>query len=244
MINKKHIRILLCSLAITAAIPLSACQTTSTQPKSTIDSVLERAENAASDAGHTQESLALLERLYKRNSDDPKIALKYAKALREAGHLNRANMVITPFAGEEAEPDASAKTEYASIQAALGNYLSAEEYSRQAILLNTQSSQAYHILGISLDAQGHHKQAEVAFRKAIDLWEGDPGPILNNLGLNLAAQGFLDEAVDTLRKAVAISPERTEIERNLRIVSVLQEQAPASRRHNAPLPVRKPQTQD
>ena len=89
--------------------------------------------------------------------------------------------------------------------------------------MDDKSYTAYHMLGIALDAQGEHQPAEDAFRKGLEFWQGDPAPILNNLGLNLAAQGFLDEAAEVLRKALATSPNREEIERNLRIVSALRE---------------------
>jgi outer membrane biosynthesis protein TonB len=48
---------------------------------------------------------------------------------------------------------------------------------------------------------------------------------MNNLALNLASQNKLDQAIDMLKKAKEISPGRVEIERNLRIVSTLQEGA-------------------
>lgn len=61
------------------------------------------------------------------------------------------------------------------------------------------------------------------------------------MGLNLAAQGFLDEAIETLRKALDTAPNRTEIERNLRIVSALQYQPPSDGARLVPKPPRKPE---
>jgi Flp pilus assembly protein TadD len=80
-------------------------------------------------------------------------------------------------------------------------------------------------MGTALDAQGRHQDAEVAFREGVDNWQGDPAPILNNLALNLASQGRLEQSLEILRKAKKISPHRIEIERNLRIISTLQETA-------------------
>lgn len=215
------------SSALISLGALTACETTQSQMTEAdrdakISSVLERAAGNAAATGQTEESLALMERVYKRDSGNQETALKYARSLREAGQLNRAALVLEPVAQDEDNPNAEAKIEYASIQAAIGNYALSEEFSRQAVLLQPESGKAYHLLGIALDAQGYHEQAEAAFRKGLDSWEGDPGPILNNLGLNLASQGFLDEAIDVLRKAKAASPDRVEIERNLRIVSALQ----------------------
>lgn len=223
---------------------LTACQTTgagTTSDRSAkIDSILERAAQRSTENGRTGETLSLLERLYNRDPADPSIALRYGSALREAGYPTRAALVIEPLARDEKAENTAAKMEYAAIAAATGDYLTSEDFARQAVVLEPESGRAYHLLGIALDAQGHHKQAEVAFRKALDLWEGNPGTVLNNLGLNLASQGFLDEALDVLRKAQAAAPNRTEIERNLRIVSALQAPMPEGDWAQPPIPARKP----
>lgn len=226
------------------ALPLAACQTThDTQRVGEVDAALARAAADASAQGNARQSLALLEKIYKRDSSNVDSAANYARALREEGRLNRAVLVLTPFVTDESKMHAGACTEFANVQAALGNYAEAESHARRAVLEAPESAQGYHVLGIALDAQGHHQQAETAFRKALEYWTGDPAPVLNNLGLNLATQGFLDEAVDTLRKAAAVSPGRTEIERNLRIVAALQEQPPkpgSLSGQRAPVPAHKP----
>ncbi len=237
-------KLLTTSLLLTAAVSLAACQTT-TAPgqydrEAKINAVMERAAANAKDRGQSEQNIVILEQLYKRNSSSPDAAMKYAHALRGEGYLNRAALVLKPFANDPDIKDASPVIEYASILAAMGSYSEAEAMARKAVLLNPTSGKAYHVLGISLDAQGHHPQAQVAFEKGLDYWEGDPSPILNNMGLNLAAQGFLDEAIDTLRKALSTAPNRNEIERNLRIVSALQYQPPVSGTRLVPAPPRKP----
>ncbi len=243
--TKKPVGLLLLATAVVSLGGLTACQTTGTtgarqDRNAQIDAVLERAADQAEESGKAGESLALLERMYRRKGNDAAVALKYGRALREAGELQRAAVVMEPLARNEKDQNAEAKIEYASIQMALGNYMTAEDFARQAVLLTPEAGQAYHLLGIALDAQGHHEQAETAFRKGLDNWSGDPGPILNNLGLNLASQGFLDEAIDVLRKAQASSPDRMEIERNLRIVKALQVQPPQDGWIIVPKPGHKP----
>jgi len=232
------------------ALSLTACQTAQEQEYSShtdrINAILEREVNNAQLSGNTAGSLALLERVYKRNSNDPETALKYARALRHANRLQRASVVLTPFARDEMLDNIDTKIEYAAIQAAMGNYGVAENSARQAVSITPENSRAQHVLGIALDAQGLHEEAEDAFRMALDFWEGDPTPVMNNLGLNLAAQGFLDEALNILRKASAAAPNRPEIERNLRIVTALLSGIPSNRRERrmydavAPMPDRKP----
>jgi len=216
-------KLTLMALLAGSSLILASCQTsgTATTATSQVDQALERAANESRSNG--QESLPLLEKMYKRNPDDTDIAVRYSRALREANRLSRASIVIAPFARNERKPSAPAKTEFAAIQVALGNYEVAQEFASKAVAMDAGNYQAYHILGIALDAQGEHKPAEAAFRQGLDIWQGNPTPILNNLGLNLASQGFLDEAAEVLRKALETSPNRTEVERNLRIVSALRE---------------------
>lgn len=218
------VKFTLMALLASTSLMLAACQTSGTaSPKtSQVDQALERAANETSKSSG-QESLPLLEKLYKRNPDDANLAARYSRALRNANRLNRASIVIAPFARNERKPSAPAKTEFAAVQTALGNYEVAQEFASKAVAMDAGNYEAYHILGIALDAQGEHKPAEAAFRQGLEIWQGDPTPILNNLGLNLASQGFLDEAAEVLRKALETSPNRDEVERNLRIVSALRE---------------------
>lgn len=206
-----------------SALALSACSTTGTATGTSgqVDKAIERAADQSRSGG--QESLALLEKLYKRNPDDASIAVRYSRALRDANRLTRASIIIAPFAKNERKPNAAAKTEFAAVQVGLGNYAVAQEFASKAVAMDESNYLGYHILGIALDAQSEHKPAENAFRKALEIWQGDPTPVLNNLGLNLASQGFLDEAAEVLRRALETSPDRTEVERNLRIVSALRE---------------------
>ncbi len=224
------VRLLLNTLMVSTALMLAACQTTGSTGagsvnanKDPIDAALQRAASEGSTVS-APESLASIERLYKQDSTNPDLAVRYARALRDNGRMTRAAMVLNPLIENPKTKTTAVITEYAAVQASMGNYEIAEKNARAAIMQDANSAQAYHILGIALDAQGFSKQAEVAFRKALDNWSGDPSPVLNNLGLNLAAQGFLDESISTLRRAAALSPNKMEIERNLRIVQALQVQ--------------------
>jgi Flp pilus assembly protein TadD len=227
------------TLTISTSLMLAACQTTGTTPSpgenAAIDSALERAAASSYAQGEKGQSLGYLEKIYARNSQDPAAAVNYASALREAEYYNQASLVLSPFANNPKSP-AAAKTEFSAIQLALGNNKSAEQYAQKAVIQDPADFKAYHYLGIALDAQGMHKEAERAFRKALDMWQGDPIPVMNNLALNLASQEYLEEAIVILEKAKSIAPDRIEVERNLRIVRTLLQSA----RH-APKPGIKPE---
>jgi Flp pilus assembly protein TadD len=233
------------ALMVSAALslPLGGCASTDDEGShaAKIDSALEHAANEASAKGDSQETLALLERIYKRDPANAGNALKYAAALQDAGRSNRSVMVLSPFIQNgKADKNAPLLVEYASVEASVGNYDTAAENARKATLADPKDGPAWHILGIALDAKGSHPEAEDAFRKALQNWQGDSSPVLNNLGLNLASQGFIDEAVDTLKEAVAMAPDRPEIERNLRIVMALQAQPGTHENKRVPTPPRKP----
>jgi Flp pilus assembly protein TadD len=236
-----------------SALALSACGTTgsaqssaSARPAGSVDSAIEKALDQAEAAGDTQQTIALMEQVYQRNQSNPVVAVRFARALREDEQLNKARLVLMPFVdGDKA--DSEAITELSMVHLGLGQYKESEQFARQAITMDENSGRAYLALGTALDAQNYHEQAEVAFRRGLDHWKGDPAPILNNLALNLASQGHLEEALGVLEKARKLSPRRMEIERNFRIISTLQETAipettPAAggKPAEAPSPSRKP----
>jgi Flp pilus assembly protein TadD len=231
-------KILKTALSFSALTLLAACaggeapEVDATNAK--LDSAIERAEEQTSMETKTP-SLSTAEKAYNKDSKDPVNAVHYAAALREAGYANRASAILTPFA-DSAKSAPGVKTEFAAIQLALGNNESAEKYAQKAVIQDPNDAKAFHYLGIALDAQGKHPEAERAFRKGLDMWKGDPTPIMNNLALNLSAQGFLDEAVEILQRAKELSPGRVEIERNLRIVTALRQ----SGNPTTPKPVKKP----
>lgn len=213
---------------------LSGCETTNTGASSTSDQNMNVAENddvvdqvlarssASSSFDRRTESLLVVERAYKRNPNDMTTTINYARALRQEGLAKRAILILKPHLSENPE-HAGALTEFAAANLALGRYQDAEGAARRAVVEDPEMHRAYHALGVALDAQGFHKQAEVAFRRGLEHWEGDPVPILNNLALSLAAQGYLDESLSILRRASASAPNRREIERNLRIITALHE---------------------
>lgn len=240
-IDRKPLLALVTGISILA---LSACETAQSvdahEREQRINAAIARANTAPRMASPAQ-ALPSAEAAYKRDSSNPDNAYLYAQTLREEGRVQRASMILTPFVERDQHNNAPLIAEYAAIQAAMGNYSDAERYARRAVEIDPEYGQGYHILGTALEAQGHHEQAGVAFRRGLERWQGDPTPILNNLGLNLASQGFIDEAVETLRRAADLSPERREIQRNLRIVSALQDQNPRRDVPSTPAPSRKPE---
>lgn len=225
-------------LSLGACCVLAACSSTSADHEMTagkIDTAIQRASDKIQEKNANVPSMGAVEKMYNKDPKNPENAIKYAAALREADYANRASVILSPFANDAKAP-AAAKTEFAAIQLSLGNSETAERFAKKATAQDPGDFKAFHYLGIALDAQGKHPEAEQAFRKGLDLWQGDPTPIMNNLALNLSTQGFLDEAIEILEKAKAVAPNRPEIERNLRIVKTLRQ----SENPTTPKPRKKP----
>lgn len=227
-----------------AALTLNACAG-GAQPVSQADkgsmydakitAALNRAADQASREGKSSGSLALLERAYKRDPQNVETAVKFARALRENGEAQKAMIVLQPVADGKATPDAL--TEFATLNLNAGKSAVAERYARKAVAQDAGAFRAWQILGIALDTQGKYKPAEEAFRKALDLWQGDPIPVMNNLALNLTNQERLPEALEIMERAKEAAPDRMEVERNLRIIRTLNESADG---RPAPKPGEKP----
>lgn len=214
-----------------AASALSACSTTAPiqtdvnpqgERQEKIESAIDKVTEQAAQKGSLPAKLVSIEKQYQRDSENPAKALRYAQALRHAGYLNRAALVLEPFA-KDTPPAPGVNTEFSMIELGQGNHDAAERYAQQAVLQDPFDHLAYQNLGIALDAKEMHPEAERAFRKGLEHWQGDPTTIMNNLALNLATQGFIDEAIQILERAKKISPDRIELERNLRIVRTLNE---------------------
>ncbi|MEZ0226491.1 MAG: tetratricopeptide repeat protein [Alphaproteobacteria bacterium] len=199
----------------------------------------QRLSTAAVDAiaaGKTEEAVALHAKLYKQHPRDRGIALAYAQLLRKTGKPAEAVKVLTPFASFNSlsndssqvtiyTSDAVVLNELAAAHIASGNFGAAEKLLGR--VLDDKGAAPLHadadsLMGIVLDARGDHLAAEQAFNRALEGWKGDPTPVMNNLALCLAAQGKFDAALDTLRRALVISPnDKQEIARNIALISDL-----------------------
>jgi Flp pilus assembly protein TadD len=205
-----------------SSVLLVGCTTTNTGSNPQVDKALERASKRGATIKDPDKEAAMYGRIYKQNPSSAKAATEYARILRKQGQLDKAEAVLAIFAADSASPH-FAYSEFAAIKLAKGEYSEAEIYVDDALELKPDDAYALHLSGIALDGLSRYKEAEEAFRGALDNWEGNPVPIMNNLALNLATQGYIDEAISILERARTLEPDRKEIERNLRIIRALNE---------------------
>lgn len=183
------------------------------------------ASNADVLYGEDHDNLSSIEALYNRDPKDDLLAARYGKALRESGNLKAAKSVLLGV-GDSKEAGTLANSELSALYLTEGNFDKAEFTARKAIKQDGANYRAWRNLGNTLDAQEKYKEGETAFRRSMDLWTGDDKvPVMNNLALNLAAQGYTDQALTLLYQAQKMDPDRVEIERNIRIIRTLSEPA-------------------
>jgi Flp pilus assembly protein TadD len=258
---KKHLSLLLLPLLL-----LAACNDTMRDPINSMSGMKKETEarlstRAAEEIanGKTREALATYKRLYADKPQSKEVALNYAQLLRRSGQRAEAIKVLRKFTGADTpkspgkEPmDALLLNEYAAALIEDGDFntaataLAAVQDSADA---RHAHADAYNLSGIVLDAQGKHSEAEQMFRQSMETWRGDKSSVMNNLALSLASQGKFDESIDQLRRALMLAPGKTEIARNIDIVSALRHsivpQAPVNLRGKksaqmSPRPAKKP----
>lgn len=214
------------ALLLATCSVLSACGTTTPPVIGPDGTPIKAAQTSTTDQvlyGEVHDSLSSIEGQYKSDSDDPVVAVRYAKALRESGDLKGAKSVLLPLAKND-KVGTFANMELSAVYLSEGKFDSSEDAARRAIKFDNLNYRAWRNLGNALDAQEKYKEGESAFRRSLELWgTEDKVPVMNNLALNLAAQGYTDRALTMLYDAQKIDPSRVEIERNIRIIRTLNE---------------------
>ncbi len=228
-------------IGVSSAV-LAGCAGGHSAQDAQLDMAIERAAKRADIAGDDVQKIAVYERVYKQNPKSEKAAVEYARILRKTGRIAQAEAILSPFA-EDIGAGADVFAEFAAIKVAKGENNEAEIFARDALKKQEDNSFAAHTLGIALDGLGRYKEAEESFRTALNSWEGSPVPVMNNLALNLATQGYIDESITLLERAKTLDPSRTELERNLRIIRALNETSGAYfPDSNVPTPTKKPKS--
>lgn len=193
------------------------------------------ASNADILYGENRDNLSTIESKYLKNTSDALIAARYGKALREAGKAKEARTILFPLSDNKVV-GTLVNAELSALYMSEGNFNRAEFAARKAIKQDAANYRAWRNLGNALDAQEKYVEGETAFRRSMEIWTGDDKvPVMNNLALNLAAQGYTDRALTLLYEAQKLSPDRIEIERNIRIIRTLSE-PPMFAKPKRPLP--------
>jgi len=141
-----------------------------------------------------------------REAATPRQQFDYADALREVG---RTRAALRIFLELESAPIPESKRHLVSLFKGatlqqMGRFREAEEAFRQACLLDATTTSRVHLAGL-FAAQERFAEAIDVLRAAV-ICEGNREEAYLNLALNQRALGQLDEARQSLRLALTLSP--------------------------------------
>ncbi|OEJ69504.1 hypothetical protein BEN30_02835 [Magnetovibrio blakemorei] len=194
-------------LVLSATFWLSACITSET-PKP-----LAQTSPEYSTAFH--EAIEDAEKRLRDKPNDREARLNLARTLRWAGRIEDAAQVLdtppTAFAN-----DTKFWAERGKLSLLQGNSLQGLAQLERATQGTTGDWRLYSAIGIANDTMNRYGDAEIAYRKALELCPNDAG-ILNNLGVSQGLSGRLDQAVLTLKDALHFGQHTDLINRNLRL---------------------------
>lgn len=189
--------------------------------------------------GKTTEALIRYEQLYKKSiptffkdeKERSTVAVNYAQLLRKTGKSERALEILAPYAEGRGgkvkrNADPMVLNEYSAALIEQDRLTEAEKILNQVLEDGSASeyhADAYNLLGIVLDAQGKHTEAEQSFHQALDGWKGDKTSVMNNLAICQAAQGKFDEALLTLRQALVMAPKKEVVAHNIQLITDLRQ---------------------
>lgn len=158
--------------------------------------------NVALQSGALATAEHVVEGVLSGNPNDVSALLLQAEVLRQTGNAFVAETAIQ-HAYSIKPRDVRVLTELGKIQ--LGDdAVSAELTFRRALSVSSGNEATMTDLGVSLDMQGKHEEAQSVYRAALLLGGGNQLATRVDLGLSLALSGSSREAIEQLRPAAAL----------------------------------------
>jgi Flp pilus assembly protein TadD len=214
------------AVLVCAAITLAGCvqqlggnSSNTNRSDAVIDDMARSAALAADRTRDFEAAAGNWNMLYQRHPDDPDLALSLARDLRLGGHAQPAIDVAAPFV-ERHGPAPAMLAELGKDYLAADRLGLAERTLRQAADAAPSDWQVLSALGVAVDYQGNHAQAQEAYERALAVSPNNP-VLLNNLGLSQAQSGHLAEAQATLRRAVDQPAATAQVRQNLALIEAL-----------------------
>ena len=195
-------------LSTALIITLTACESSPFRELNTGDPVnpeadkariMESARNVAMEKKYAEVrhgDLDAAEEAYRAAPNDVYAAMSYAKILRRVNRHEQADLILKPYAADPAQAGEDVLLEYSKLKLAMGDFDTAQMMAQEANFISN-SSESLMLLGVALDAQGHHTAGEKHLRQELDKVGMDvalKSKIQNNLAVSLMAQGRRNEA--------------------------------------------------
>jgi Flp pilus assembly protein TadD len=189
---------------------LAGCLTTKSPETASLASAIGRSDT---DWRHEVEVAGAL---YRAEPGDPKIAIRYAQALRAIGERTQASAVLEQ-ASIRNPNDHALLGAYGRALAETGNYHQALQVLNRAHTPDQPDWRILSVQGAVLDELGQHQEARRYYASALKLAPDEPS-VLSNLGLSYALSKDLVQAEENLRRAALRPGADPRVHQNLALV--------------------------
>jgi tetratricopeptide (TPR) repeat protein len=151
--------------------------------------------------GEPGRAVAIMDKLYQSNSDNPVLFFSYVAVLRDAEDYGRAEQLISK-AIEDNPQDVELRYELGINYYLQGNMEASMDIMQGLLDKNPENPQILNFIGYSWAEQGVNlDQAEAMIRKALEL-EPDAGYIMDSLGWVYFQRGDYKKAMEWIDKAI------------------------------------------
>lgn len=207
-------------LSMVLMLGVSACSTTPSEfgggdpvkPLSQTEQAMISARNAALELAHAdikKGELTAAESAYRNAPYNMYAAIAYSQLLRKVKMVEQADLIMAPFVLKANRPKLDAVLEYAKIKIEQGDFMGAQNHV-QGLLADDDGAHTRLVLGVAVDAQGHHQAAENHFKKGLEYLSDSHdyklrNALMNNLALSLLAQDKVGEAENVIKDISVVS---------------------------------------
>ncbi|TMJ26179.1 MAG: tetratricopeptide repeat protein [Alphaproteobacteria bacterium] len=174
---------------------LGACDEPSISRGDSYDASVKRADEARL-AGNPDTAIPLYERALQANPEGIEAKLGLGQSFLVVGAGSEAAAQFRDVLAKRSR-DGTALRGLAGALIAMGQPVLAEQQVDAALRADPGDYRALNLLGVSLDLQGRHAEAQANYRRGIEL-APDYGALRSNYGLSLAITGPPQEAVAQL----------------------------------------------
>jgi Flp pilus assembly protein TadD len=191
---------------------LGACDTPSVTNGDSYTAVLRQADEARR-AGNADTAIPLYGRALQANPDGLEAKLGLGQAYLSIGAGDEAAAQFRDVLAKRSG-DTTARRGLASALIAMGQPMLAGQQIDAALHADAHDYRALNLLGVLLDMQGRHAEAQANYRRGIEI-APDYTALRSNYGLSLAIAGQAQEAVAQLAPIAGIGRADARVRQNL-----------------------------
>ncbi|WES30450.1 OmpA family protein [Varunaivibrio sulfuroxidans] len=170
-------------------------------------------------------SIERLRRARAAHPEDIDLTVALARNLRYAGKADAAAKVLADAPARFAK-NGRFLAELGAVRLARGDFSAGLAALKKAEAQTPGDWRVLSSLGVANDLMGAHGPAQAAFAEALKACP-DNAAIMNNLAISQALSGRMDDAIVTLRRALALDRHRRQIDANLGVFLDIKGQCPS-----------------